>query len=247
MYGLLYISEYVCLIGLHSSAQALHASVQLHQQLMQMSNPLFGPASSYASVVPAPPPPPPPPPMALQQPQTLAQPLLTSSVSSTLAPPPLPPPPPAHSNVPSLSSGSGAAHPLQFTSFLLGRRYMTSSAAAPHNAAAPPTMQSAGASTSGSATLISAQAASLPAAAAATPAVDTRPHSLHTMFRARVLTGRSCRGQTSYKKPPPMLGDASGRLYDSCVDNDHAPHLYVVFDHSQSYPEYIIEYKCYAD
>ena len=66
------------------------------------------------------------------------------------------------------------------------------------------------------------------------------------MFLARVLVGRWCLGDRNYKKPPPMPSDSSGRLYDSCTDNVHNPTIFVVFDHSQSYPDYIIEYRCYS-
>ena len=73
-----------------------------------------------------------------------------------------------------------------------------------------------------------------------------RPSTNHMMFLARVLVGRWCLGDRNYKKPPPMPSDSSGRLYDSCTDNVHNPTIFVVFDHSQSYPDYIIEYRCYS-
>lgn len=62
------------------------------------------------------------------------------------------------------------------------------------------------------------------------------------MFVARVLVGRSCLGNTKIRKPPPDPDDSKKRPFNSCVDNVNSPSIFVMFDISQCYPEYIIEY-----
>ncbi|XP_040894132.1 protein mono-ADP-ribosyltransferase PARP12 [Toxotes jaculatrix] len=62
-----------------------------------------------------------------------------------------------------------------------------------------------------------------------------------TMFVALVLVGESCKGQSSFVRPP-TKGD--GRtLYDSCVDLERNPSIFVVFEKQQIYPEYVISYS----
>jgi len=64
------------------------------------------------------------------------------------------------------------------------------------------------------------------------------------MFFARVLVGMSVLGKTEYQRPPPLdpaqphLG-----LYDTCVDDQHNPTIFVVFKDDECYPEFLIEYK----
>ncbi|KAF0041398.1 hypothetical protein F2P81_007296 [Scophthalmus maximus] len=61
------------------------------------------------------------------------------------------------------------------------------------------------------------------------------------MFVALVLVGEHCRGVSSYVRPPPK---GKGRaLYDSCVDCDSNPSIYVIFEKQQIYPEYLIKYS----
>lgn len=61
------------------------------------------------------------------------------------------------------------------------------------------------------------------------------------MFVAQVLVGESTRGNSSYVRPPPK---ADGKtFYDSCVDNDSNPSIYVIFDKQQIYPEYVVSYS----
>ncbi|NXV75183.1 PAR12 polymerase, partial [Atlantisia rogersi] len=64
----------------------------------------------------------------------------------------------------------------------------------------------------------------------------------YSMFVARVLVGEHTMGRGSYVRPP---GKSSTGLqfYDSCVDNELNPSIFVVFEKHQIYPEYIIEYK----
>ncbi|CAL1529280.1 unnamed protein product [Lymnaea stagnalis] len=63
--------------------------------------------------------------------------------------------------------------------------------------------------------------------------------SSNKLIIARVLCGNSVQGNPSYKRPP---RDISGRMYDSCVNVERGPSIYCLFDNSQFYPAYIIEY-----
>ena len=47
---------------------------------------------------------------------------------------------------------------------------------------------------------------------------------------------------SSYKRPP-LLPNEESKRYDSCVDKQSDPNLFVVFEPAQAYPEYLIEYK----
>uniref|UniRef100_A0A8C5J0X3 PAR12 polymerase n=1 Tax=Junco hyemalis TaxID=40217 RepID=A0A8C5J0X3_JUNHY len=62
----------------------------------------------------------------------------------------------------------------------------------------------------------------------------------HSMFVARVLVGDYVKGNAAYVRPP-MKCAAKLWLYDSCVDNEFNPAVFVVFEKHQIYPEYIIE------
>ncbi|XP_067657091.1 protein mono-ADP-ribosyltransferase PARP14-like [Haliotis asinina] len=62
------------------------------------------------------------------------------------------------------------------------------------------------------------------------------------MFQARVLTGMYCQGIRGMRVPPPR--DASRYIhYDSVVDNVNQPGMYIIFNDTQAYPEYLITYQ----
>uniref|UniRef100_W5K0D3 Poly (ADP-ribose) polymerase family, member 12a n=1 Tax=Astyanax mexicanus TaxID=7994 RepID=W5K0D3_ASTMX len=61
------------------------------------------------------------------------------------------------------------------------------------------------------------------------------------MFVALVLVGELTRGKTTYLRPPQKNGGRG--FYDSCVDNESNPAIFVIFEKYQIYPEYIIEYS----
>ncbi|KFQ20140.1 Poly [ADP-ribose] polymerase 12, partial [Mesitornis unicolor] len=65
---------------------------------------------------------------------------------------------------------------------------------------------------------------------------------MSTMFVARVLVGEYIKGNAAYVRPPPKTADWL-RFYDSCVDDELDPSIFVLFEKNQVYPEYIIEYK----
>ena len=69
-------------------------------------------------------------------------------------------------------------------------------------------------------------------------------HGLRHMFVAKVLVGSFIEGHANYRTPPRKNPEDPGSdLYDSCVDNQSNPRVFVVFDTDQLYPEYIISYS----
>lgn len=58
---------------------------------------------------------------------------------------------------------------------------------------------------------------------------------------ARVLVGDYVNGNAAYVRPPTKSLDGL-RFYDSCVDNQINPSIFVVFEKYQIYPEFTIEY-----
>ncbi|RMC02794.1 hypothetical protein DUI87_19985 [Hirundo rustica rustica] len=64
----------------------------------------------------------------------------------------------------------------------------------------------------------------------------------HLMFVARVLVGDYVKGNAAFVRPPEKNADKLW-FYDSCVDDELNPSVFVVFEKHQVYPEYIIEYE----
>eukprot|EP00058_Branchiostoma_floridae_P019229 XP_002604719.1 hypothetical protein BRAFLDRAFT_280943 [Branchiostoma floridae] len=70
------------------------------------------------------------------------------------------------------------------------------------------------------------------------------PSGHRYMFLAKVLVGQYAKGDRSCCRPPPLNeADPYGQGYDSCVDDVNNPNVFVVFESSQCYPEYLIEYS----
>lgn len=69
------------------------------------------------------------------------------------------------------------------------------------------------------------------------------------VFFARVLVGKYTVGNPKLRKPPPLYpkSDQYGKCYDSCVDNEADPKIFVIFDSTQAYPEYLLEYIYSSD
>ena len=64
------------------------------------------------------------------------------------------------------------------------------------------------------------------------------------MFLVSVLTGDYKLGNTALRRPP--LKDPSNPasdLYDSCVDSEGQPTIFVIFNDEQCYPLYLITYS----
>lgn len=55
------------------------------------------------------------------------------------------------------------------------------------------------------------------------------------------MVGQYTKGLSHYRRPPAK--DTLGNLYDSCVNDVRNPSIYVVFDRSQVYPEFLITYE----
>jgi hypothetical protein len=71
---------------------------------------------------------------------------------------------------------------------------------------------------------------------------DDRGHKF--IFMAKVLVGKVCVGKSAFEQPPPITpGDPRSPRYDTCVEDCSNPATFVVFDKSQFYPEYIIEFQ----
>lgn len=61
------------------------------------------------------------------------------------------------------------------------------------------------------------------------------------MFVALILVGDSTLGRSHYVRPPPKGN--SKAFYDSCVNSESNPSIYVIFEKQQIYPEYLINYS----
>ena len=63
------------------------------------------------------------------------------------------------------------------------------------------------------------------------------------MFLASVLTGEYKLGGRQLRRPPLKdPNNLASDLYDSCVDNEEEPNIFVIFNDEQCYPSYLIEY-----
>ena len=62
------------------------------------------------------------------------------------------------------------------------------------------------------------------------------------MYYASVLTGDYTQGQSGMRVPPVMSSNQS-RLYDSVVDNVSGPGMFIIFNDTQAYPDYLITFK----
>ncbi|XP_056352653.1 protein mono-ADP-ribosyltransferase PARP14-like isoform X2 [Oenanthe melanoleuca] len=71
------------------------------------------------------------------------------------------------------------------------------------------------------------------------PDVNGKKH----MYLARVLTGKYCAGRRGIKAPPPRSPADPTDLYDSVVDNESNPKIFVIFNDIQAYPQYLITFK----
>lgn len=60
------------------------------------------------------------------------------------------------------------------------------------------------------------------------------------MFAAQVLVGEYTKGSSAHVRPPAKRDGKT--FYDSCVNLESDPSIYVIFDKQQIYPEYLINY-----
>ncbi|XP_055789892.1 protein mono-ADP-ribosyltransferase PARP12-like isoform X1 [Salvelinus fontinalis] len=71
--------------------------------------------------------------------------------------------------------------------------------------------------------------------------IRSQSNSKKIMFVALVLVGEFTNGCETYRRPPQK--STSKVLYDSCVNSENNPSIFVVFEKQQIYPEYLIEYS----
>uniref|UniRef100_A0A673CGQ7 Poly [ADP-ribose] polymerase n=1 Tax=Sphaeramia orbicularis TaxID=375764 RepID=A0A673CGQ7_9TELE len=65
---------------------------------------------------------------------------------------------------------------------------------------------------------------------------------LKRLYAARVVTGRYTGGNSTLCAPPARGSDPSDR-FDSVVDNQQRPNMFIIFHDGQAYPEYLIIFK----
>lgn len=70
----------------------------------------------------------------------------------------------------------------------------------------------------------------------------TGQSDVRSMFVSRVLVGDYTLGSREYKRAPSKDG-GDLNFYDSCVDDQFDPAIFVVFDKHQIYPDYVLQYK----
>ncbi|XP_076018631.1 protein mono-ADP-ribosyltransferase PARP14-like isoform X2 [Genypterus blacodes] len=66
---------------------------------------------------------------------------------------------------------------------------------------------------------------------------------LGRLYVARVLTGRYTVGSPSMRAPPPRAASDPTDRFDSLVDNQQQPSMFVIFHDDQAYPEYLITFS----
>lgn len=65
---------------------------------------------------------------------------------------------------------------------------------------------------------------------------------LKRVYVARVLTGRFTVGSSAMKAPPPRGSDPTD-CFNSLVDNQQQPSMFIIFHDDQAYPEYLITFR----
>lgn len=60
------------------------------------------------------------------------------------------------------------------------------------------------------------------------------------IYQCRVLSGQYCQGNGHYIVPPSKDQNHPNIRYDSVVDNTESPSLFVIFNDTQAYPEYLV-------
>ena len=63
------------------------------------------------------------------------------------------------------------------------------------------------------------------------------------IYICKVLTGEYTVGDANMKVPPPKNPSKNLALYDSLVDNEHTPTIFVAVNDYQAYPQYLVVCK----
>lgn len=69
---------------------------------------------------------------------------------------------------------------------------------------------------------------------------SSRSSSNKYIFVTRTLVGDYTAGSQSLRAPPLREGEAVPRRYDSTVDSLHDPSIFVIFNDTQAYPQFLI-------
>ncbi|XP_039425839.1 protein mono-ADP-ribosyltransferase PARP10 [Corvus cornix cornix] len=64
------------------------------------------------------------------------------------------------------------------------------------------------------------------------------------IFVAKVLTGEFTAGQPGLRAPPLREGSGAHQRYHSVVDDPRQPDIFVIFNDTQAYPQYLITCRC---
>lgn len=70
---------------------------------------------------------------------------------------------------------------------------------------------------------------------------DSKGHK--RMYLCKVLTGEFTVGQKGIRVPPAKPGQQSHILYDSVVNDVSKPEMFIIFNDTQGYPDYLITFK----
>jgi poly [ADP-ribose] polymerase 10/14/15 len=65
---------------------------------------------------------------------------------------------------------------------------------------------------------------------------------IQRMFLCRVAVGDWCKGKEGQLTPDPKPHSNQLELFDSTVDNDKNPSIFVVYHDAQAYPEYLVSF-----
>lgn len=69
------------------------------------------------------------------------------------------------------------------------------------------------------------------------------PNDERCMYLARVLVGKYTAGEQRLKKPPPKDPSTPEILFDSVVNREEDPKIFVVFNDYHVYPKYLITFE----
>jgi poly [ADP-ribose] polymerase 10/14/15 len=69
------------------------------------------------------------------------------------------------------------------------------------------------------------------------------PSGVKRVYYCRVLTGEYTQGTEGMRLPPEKGGYGGTAIYDSVVENQASPGMFVIFHDTQAYPEYLISFK----
>ena len=82
---------------------------------------------------------------------------------------------------------------------------------------------------------------------ASTSAKYCKPHDgKRYMYYCKVLTGEYTIGKAGLKESP-MKDVDTHEWFDSVVDNAESPTMFIIFNDTQAYPEYLVTFTCDAD